>query len=138
VYGAINLVIDYNWFCSFFEYFYYNTRTSSDSDMLKTYVSRYSSYKDFEQDFIKQNSEISLYPNPVINNKLNVDILLFEDESMLYSINDISGRNIVSNIPASIINGRQVFDFNNLENGMYLLTFTSQYRTITRKIQIAR
>ncbi len=143
VHGAINLVIGSRWFCYFFNK-YFNGNTSGKSSLsnkggsspnLDALVTSYGSYEAFKNDFISTNGEVKFYPNPVINN-LNVDIALFDDEEMSYSIVDVSGRQIVSGLAKDLESGKQTIDASILNAGMYLVRFVSNYRTITKKIVV--
>ena len=135
VHGAINLVIKRNWFCYFFEN--YHKETNNNDSGLTAYLDNYDNYKSFERDFIANNSEISLYPNPVVSD-LNVNIQLFDDEVMSYRINDVSGRQVLSGNDLRFASGYVKLNTNNLTNGMYIISFESEYRTITKKILVNR
>ncbi|WP_250433900.1 T9SS type A sorting domain-containing protein [Hanstruepera flava] len=135
VHGAINLVIGRNWFCFFFEN--YHKGTNSNDSGLTAYVENYDNYKSFEKDFIANNSEISLYPNPVVSD-LNVNIQLFDDEVMSYRVTDVSGRQVLSGNDLRFTNGSLMINTNNLINGMYIISFESEYRTLTKKILVNR
>ena len=135
VHGAINLVIGRNWFCFFFEN--YHKGTNANDSGLTAYVDNYDNYKSFEKDFIANNSEISLYPNPVVSD-LNVNIQLFDDEVMSYRVNDVSGRQVLSGTDLRFTSGSVKLNTNNLTNGMYIISFESEYRTITKKIMVNR
>ena len=140
--GAINLVIGSKWFCYFFNK-YFNRGNSSasarggnDFDMDR-FVDNYDSYEAFKKDFIATNSKSKFFPNPVVNT-LKVELELFENEVMNYSIIDIRGRNIVSGIARNLEFGLQNIDTRRLTSGMYLVQFVSEYRTITKKIIVKK
>ncbi|WP_417195964.1 T9SS type A sorting domain-containing protein [Bizionia sp.] len=134
VHGAVNLVLGYNWFCSFFNNYYHKDAGLQSADVTN-YIKDYSSYKTFEDDFIANNAEISLYPNPV-KSTLNVSIQTFDDEVMTYKMRDMSGRQVATGLNNSLNNGSGQIDATNLANGMYIISFESDYRTIIKKIMV--
>ena len=133
--GALNLVIENRWFCYFFDY--YNRDGVTDTKTVNGFVNEFNSFKSWKRDYIDTNSEIKLYPNPVIND-LNIDIVLFDDEIVNYSIFDLSGRQINAGIINVSSNGKKEINVNALQSGMYLVNLESDYRTMTKKIQVIR
>ena len=133
VHGAINLVIRNRWFCYFFNY--YHREGGSDTKTVNNFIKKYDSFKSFKADYIENNTEIKLYPNPVIND-LNIDIVLFDDEVMNYTLLDISGRQISFGTINPTNNGKEKLHVNALQNGMYLMRLQSDYRTVVKKIQV--
>ena len=133
VHGAVNLVIRYRWFCYFFNNYHKDGGTKSDS--VNNYINTFESFESFKTDFIEKNTEIKLYPNPAIND-LNIDIVLFDDEVMSYTIFDLSGRQIISGVMDTTTNGKEKLNVNALQNGMYIMRLQSDYRTVVQKIQI--
>ncbi|MDB9961365.1 T9SS type A sorting domain-containing protein, partial [Oceanihabitans sp.] len=135
VHGALNLVIGNRWFCYFFDY--YNRDGVTDTKTVNGFVNEYDSFKSWKRDYIDTNSEIKLYPNPVIND-LNIDVVLFDDEIVNYSIFDLSGRQISAGIINASSNGKKAINVNALQSGMYLVNLESDYRTMTKKIQVIK
>ncbi|AUP80440.1 T9SS type A sorting domain-containing protein [Flavivirga eckloniae] len=143
--GAINLVIGSRWFCYFFnKYFNRGNNSSKNSDSgkefndyasLEDFVNSYNNYEAFKSDFITANGKTQFFPNPVVNT-LNVEVQLIDDEVMNYSIVDVSGRRVISGIAEDLENGLQTINTSNLNAGMYLVQFVSDYRTITKKIVV--
>ena len=145
VHGAVNLVISSKWFCYFFNK-YFNGGNSGKSSFstkgdsgfnIDGFVDKYSSYEAFKKDFIGTNSNSKFFPNPVVNS-LKVELELIDNEVMNYSIIDISGRNIISREAKDLEFGLQTIDTSRLNSGMYLIQFTSEYRTITKKIIVKK
>ena len=134
VHGAVNLVLGYNWFCSFFNNYYHKDAENQSTDV-NNYIKDYNSYKTFEDDFIANNSEINLFPNPV-KSTLNVSIQTFDDEVMTYEMRDMSGRQVANGSNNSLNAGTGQIDATNLANGMYIITFESEYRTIIKKVMV--
>ncbi len=134
VHGAVNLVLGYNWFCSFFNNYYHKDAENQSTDV-NNYIKDYNSYKTFEDDFIANNSEINLFPNPV-KSTLNVSIQTFDDEVMTYEMRDMSGRQVANGSNNSLNAGTGQIDVTNLANGMYIITFESEYRTIIKKVMV--
>ena len=135
VHGAINLVIRNRWFCYFFNY--HHREGSDDNLLVNGFVKEYDNFNSFKTDFIDDNSDAKLYPNPVSDN-LNIDVVLFDDEVMNYTVFDLSGRRIISgNIDANS-NGKKSLNVYALQNGMYLINLESKYRTMSKKLQVNR
>ncbi len=82
-------------------------------------------------------NEIKLYPNPATY-VVNVDTEIRSNEILNYSIIDLSGRHIFKGQVNSTNRNEANINLESLENGMYLVTFTSRYREITKKIQISK
>ncbi|WP_298555047.1 T9SS type A sorting domain-containing protein [uncultured Algibacter sp.] len=142
--GALNLVIGSKWFCYFFnKYFNYNSGRNDFSSRdgnengLSKFVNDYNNYQEFKEDFIANNSKSKFFPNPVVNS-LKVELELFENEVMNYSIIDVSGRNVMSGTATNLEFGLQNIDASRLNSGMYLVQFVSEYRTITKKIIVRK
>ncbi|WGD35195.1 T9SS type A sorting domain-containing protein [Olleya sp. YS] len=133
--GAINIVINNTWFCNFISNFFNNNRVDI-SEYLNTAVLEFDSYEAFKNSFTEANAntDIKLFPNPVIS-ELNIDIQVFDDEIMNYTINDASGRQVMSGI-LNTNGGTSVINTNALSSGMYLISLESEYRTITKKIVV--
>ena len=125
--GALNLVIANNWFCNFYTN-YYDRAVNNQNESLKTIIDSFDNYEAFKKSFINENSEIRLYPNPVVS-EINVDVQLFDDENIKYTVTDTSGRQVMS---GTLLNTR--INANSLSNGMYLVKLESDYRVITKKI----
>ncbi|TBN13726.1 T9SS type A sorting domain-containing protein [Hyunsoonleella pacifica] len=140
--GAINLVIGSKWFCYFFNKYrasHWNNRNGkgpNDND-LAAYIDTYNSYEEFEASFVDQNDEVRFYPNPVVNN-LNVEIRLFDNEEMSYSIMDVRGRMIMSGSAEALKSGKFTINTNRFAKGMYVVNFVSEFRTVTKKIIIEK
>ncbi|MBC3759313.1 T9SS type A sorting domain-containing protein, partial [Hyunsoonleella sp. SJ7] len=140
--GAINLVIGSKWFCYFFNKYRAKnnsnlTSKGTNDDDLEGYVGDFDSYDEFEASFVEQNDEVRFYPNPVVND-LNVEIRLFENEEIEYSIVDMKGRAIISGSAEDLKFGRLTINTNRFANGMYIINFVSEMRTITKKIMIEK
>lgn len=143
--GAVNLVIGSRWFCYFFNKFFRNGRTGKTDSSgkgigninLDGIVNNYSSYEAFKDDFILANGRVKFFPNPVVNT-LKVNMEIFDDEVMNYSVIDISGRQVTSGSAQDLEYGTQTIDTSRLNAGMYLVQFTSEYRTITEKIIVKK
>lgn len=71
-------------------------------------------------------------------NTLKVDIEVFDNEVMDYNIIDVSGRRIISGSAKELEYGMQNINTSRLNAGMYLVQFTSEYRTITEKIIVKK
>ena len=69
VHGAINLMIGNRWFCYFFNF--YHRAGSSDAATVNGFVNDYNSFASWKKDYIDNNSEIKLFPNPVVNDLKN-------------------------------------------------------------------
>ncbi|WP_298346283.1 T9SS type A sorting domain-containing protein [uncultured Algibacter sp.] len=143
--GAVNLVIGSKWFCYFFNKYYGGGNSGKSSELakggndgsLEGFVNNYSSYQEFKNDFIAQNSKSKFFPNPVTNN-LNVELELIEDEIMNFNIIDVSGRSVMSGVASDLEFGLQKINAGRLNSGMYLVQFVSEYRTITKKIIVKK
>jgi hypothetical protein len=143
--GAVNLVIGSRWFCYFFNKYFkngksgksVNTKNGSDNADLINLVNNYDSYDAFKEDFIGTYAKVKFFPNPVVN-KLNVDIEVFDNEVMEYSVIDVSGRRVISGSAKDLEYGMQTINTSRLNAGMYLVQFTSEYRTITEKIIVRK
>ncbi|GAA4963170.1 T9SS type A sorting domain-containing protein [Algibacter aquimarinus] len=143
--GAVNLVIGSRWFCYFFNKFFKKGRTGKTNNSgkgsgnlnLNEIVNSYDSYQAFKDDFIAENGRVKFFPNPVVNT-LRVDMEIFDDEVMNYSVIDISGRRVISGSAKDLEYGAQTVDTSRLKAGMYLVQFTSEYRTITEKIIVKK
>ncbi|MFD2543667.1 T9SS type A sorting domain-containing protein [Lacinutrix gracilariae] len=133
VHGAINLVISNRWFCYFFNY--YHRTGVSDDKTVNNFVNTYNSFESFKKDFIENNTEIKMYPNPVRDN-LNMDIVLFDNEVMHYTLLDMSGRQISNGTINTANDGKEKLNVSALQNGMYLMRLQSDYRTVVKKIQV--
>ncbi|MBU2941029.1 T9SS type A sorting domain-containing protein, partial [Lacinutrix sp. C3R15] len=133
VHGAINLVIGNRWFCYFFNY--YHKTGIDDSKTVNAFVDTYNSFETFKKDYIQNNTEIKMYPNPVMNN-LNMDIVLFDNEVMRYTLLDMSGRLISNGTINTANDGKEKLNVSALQNGMYLMRLQSDYRTVVKKIQV--
>ena len=143
--GAINLVIGSRWFCYFFNKYFKNGKSgksvnskngSNDVD-LTSLVNNYNSYQAFKEDYIDTYAKVKFFPNPVVN-QLKVDIEVFDNEAMEYSIIDVSGRRVISGSAKDLEYGIQTINTSRLNAGMYLVQFTSEYRTITKKIIVRK
>ncbi|WP_168796604.1 T9SS type A sorting domain-containing protein [Cognatitamlana onchidii] len=143
VQGAVNLVIGSRWFCYFFNKYFNRGDVTSKSGSnkgddgldLEQLISQYNSYEDFKNAFIDDNMETRFYPNPVVN-VLNVEMEVFDQEVMNYSVMDVSGRLVMSGAAKDLEYGKQTLDFSRLNSGVYLVQFVSDQRTITKKIMI--
>ena len=143
VHGAINLVIGSKWFCYFFNKHYSSEAGAKNSlsskgrsnNSIDKFVNDYSSYEAFKKDFIATYSISNFFPNPVVNS-LKVELELFDNEIMSYNIIDIRGRNVISGVASDLEFGLQTIDARNLNNGMYVVQFVSEYRTIIKKIVV--
>ncbi|SHJ18564.1 Por secretion system C-terminal sorting domain-containing protein, partial [Algibacter luteus] len=145
VHGAINIVLGSKWFCYFFNK-YFNGGNSGKSSLsakgandfsIDGFVDKYDSYEAFKKDFIKMNSISNFFPNPVVHS-LNVEIELIENEVMNYNIIDVSGRSVMSGVANDLESGLQTLNTSRLNSGMYLVQFSSEYRTITNKIIVKK
>ncbi|MGC6431259.1 MAG: T9SS type A sorting domain-containing protein [Jejuia sp.] len=140
--GAINLVIGSKWFCYFFNKYRANNKNRSDKsnpddDDLAGYVAEFNSYEEFEASFIDQNDEVRFYPNPVAN-RLNVEIRLFDKEQMDYNIVDARGRLIMNGSAEALESGSVSINTNGLSEGMYIVNFVSDYRTVNKKVVVKK
>ncbi len=143
--GAVNLVIGSKWFCYFFNKYFKNggsgksstTGKGSNDTSLDSLVISYDSYQSFKESFIASNGKFKFYPNPVINT-LKVDMEVFDDEVMTYSVIDINGRRVISGSSKDIQFGTQSVDTSNLNAGMYIIQFKSDYRTVTEKVIVRK
>ncbi|WP_452224077.1 T9SS type A sorting domain-containing protein [Lacinutrix chionoecetis] len=81
------------------------------------------------------NVDIKLYPNPAVNN-LNVELLLLDAEVMNYNMIDLNGRHVLKGSFDNSTLGKTKVDVSNLSNGLYILTFKSNFRTFSKKIQV--
>jgi hypothetical protein len=135
VQGAVFLVLP-SWICNWFNYSSYNARGGNPSAQVESYISQFDNYKAFERSILKDN-EPRLYPNPV-NDILNVDIRLFDDETMFYTISDLGGRLIQSGSVNEITKLGNTIETGRLSSGTYLISFTSDYRNFVKKIQVSK
>ena len=143
--GAVNLVIGTKWFCYFFNKFFNKGRTGKSDNSGKGFgdfgldniVSQYDSYEAFKNDFIAANGAIKFYPNPVVNT-LRVNMEVFDDEEMTYNVIDVNGRTVISGSAKDLQFGEQTVNTSRLNAGLYLVQFTSEYRTITEKIIVRK
>ncbi|WP_299251454.1 T9SS type A sorting domain-containing protein [uncultured Lacinutrix sp.] len=83
----------------------------------------------------KNNVDIKLYPNPVVDN-LNVELLLLDAEVMKYNMVDLNGRQVLQGSFDNSTFGKTSVDVNGLSNGLYIITFRSNFRTFSKKIQV--
>jgi len=67
---------------------------------------------------------------------LKVELELFDNEVVNYSIIDISGRRVMSGVASDLEFGVQTIDARNLTSGMYVVQLVSEYRTISKKIVV--
>jgi hypothetical protein len=140
--GAINLVIGSKWFCYFFnKYRAKNGNNGSgkgpnDEDLAR-YIDTYSDYEAFEASFVEQNDEVRMYPNPAVNN-LNVEIRLFDNEEMDFNVLDVRGRQIMNGSAEALKSGRFTLSTSQLAEGMYVINFVSEFRTITKKVIVRK
>ncbi len=135
VQGAVFLVLP-SWICNWFNYSSYNARGGDPSAEVEGYISQFENYKAFERSILKDN-EPRLYPNPV-NDILNIDIKLFDDETMSYTISDLGGRLIQSGSVNEITRLGNTIETGRLSSGTYLISFTSDYRNFVKKIQVSK
>ncbi len=135
VQGAVFLVLP-SWICNWFNYSSYNSRGGDPSAEVEGYISQFDNYKAFERSILKDN-EPRLYPNPV-NDILNIDIKLFDDEAMSYTISDLGGRLIQSGSVNEITKLGNTIETGRLSSGTYLISFTSDYRNFVKKIQVSK
>jgi hypothetical protein len=131
--GAVFLVLP-SWICGWFNYSSYYSRGGDRSAEIEGYISQFGSYKAFEISILKD-SEPRLYPNPV-NDILNIDIKLFDDEVMSYTISDLGGRLIESGSINQVTKIGNTIETDRLSSGTYLISFTSDYRNFVKKIQV--
>lgn len=82
-------------------------------------------------------NDIKLYPNPIVND-LNVELLLLDNEIMEYSFRDLNGRSVLSGRLDSSTLGKTKIETGYISNGFYILSFESNYRSFSRKVQINR
>jgi hypothetical protein len=135
VQGAVFLVLP-SWICNWFNNSSYNARGGDPSAEVEGYISQFENYKEFESSILKDN-EPRLYPNPV-NDILNIDIRLFDDETMSYTISDLGGRLIQSGSVNEITRLGNTIETGRLSSGTYLISFTSDYRNFVKKIQVSK
>jgi len=82
-------------------------------------------------------AEVMLYPNPATS-IINVDAKLRDNEILNYAIVDLSGRLISKGLINSTNGGENdTINLEALKNGMYLVSFSSQYRKITKTIKVS-
>lgn len=145
VYGAPNLVIGSKWFCYFFNRYsknqnmaYKGSNSKYNNDgALNGILNKYDSYEAFKTDFINSNSQSNLFPNPV-SNALSINMEVFDDEVVNYSIIDLSGRTVLRGLAKDLSLGTQKINANTLNSGMYLVKLESKYRSITKKIIVKK
>ena len=83
----------------------------------------------------KNSIDIKLYPNPVSDN-LNVELLLLDAEVMHYNMVDLNGRQVLKGAFDNSTFGKTSVNVNDLANGLYIITFRSNFRTFSKKIQV--
>jgi len=81
--------------------------------------------------------DIKLYPNPVVND-LNVELLLLDAEVMNYKMIDLNGRQLLSGSFDNSSLGRTKINISKLTNGFYIVTFESNFRKFSKKIQVTK
>ncbi|AUC82140.1 T9SS type A sorting domain-containing protein [Lacinutrix sp. Bg11-31] len=79
--------------------------------------------------------DIKLYPNPVVDN-LNVELLLLDVEVMNYNMIDLNGRQVLQGSFDNSTFGKTSVDVKGLVNGLYIITFRSNFRTFSKKFQV--
>ncbi|WP_299890032.1 T9SS type A sorting domain-containing protein [uncultured Lacinutrix sp.] len=90
---------------------------------------------DEKSETISGNIDIKLYPNPVVDD-LNVELLLLDSEVMNYNMVDLNGRQVLSGSFDNSTFGKTKIDARSLASGLYILSFKSNFRTFSKKIQI--
>ncbi len=80
-------------------------------------------------DSFELNANISVYPNPAIDNKININADVLIDEIEITNINGQLIQKI--NLPVFVNN---TFSLENLPQGFYFLKLTSNNQTITKKV----
>ena len=133
VHGAVFLVLP-SYICNWFSH-WYSFRADRQA-VLEGYISEFGSYKAFEKSLLSD-AEPRIYPNPA-NENINIDIRLFDDEQMTYSISDLSGRQIRTGSINQVIKLGNNISTDTLTDGMYLISFTSDFRSFVKKIQVRK
>ena len=133
--GPVNLVIG-GFICNIFDLFNSTSRSNnSEVDMVNNWMNEFDNYRDFEASMIKQNTETSVFPNPV-RSKLNIKTTLMDNETINYSIIDMQGRILKRGEISDISKGSHQLDMSNLNNGTYIVQLTSEFRNFTTKVQV--
>lgn len=81
---------------------------------------------------------ITVFPNPVTNGKVTLQLNLQEPAVVRIDMIDISGRKVNSYQLPKTNNGSFVLDLSGQAEGMYLLRITDGYHTTGRKIMLAK
>ena len=85
-----------------------------------------------------ENWSVKLYPNPV-SSTLFVKTEMVEDETLNYTIIDVSGRIMATGTTTSALNSRDIsIDTSILNEGTYFMKFDSKYRNFTKAIQVSK
>jgi len=83
----------------------------------------------------KSSNKITIHPNPS-SSVINVGTKLEINETLSYSIMDLSGRLVLKGQINAIDKQQNVINVTSIKKGLYLITFYSDYRRITKKIRI--
>ena len=137
VHGAVNLVAP-GFLCDFFnDYYGYGRGTNAAGDAVNNWVNQYDSYESFQEDILSELTEASVYPNPVkVNTNLNIKTVLFENETVNYSIIDIQGRVLKRGVVTTLSSNKHQIDMSNLSIGTYIVKLNSEFRNFTTKVQV--
>ncbi|WP_299335903.1 T9SS type A sorting domain-containing protein [uncultured Psychroserpens sp.] len=132
VHGALNLVIP-SWICHFFN----NNRIGDPTALIEDYVGNYSSYEAFEASFRNEKLDIALYPNPT-SSIVRIDTEIVPEETINYTVVDVSGRVMLSGETTAIQNDNLSIDMSRLKDGTYFVKFESKYRNFTKAVQVRK
>ncbi len=80
-------------------------------------------------------NSIKLYANP-LEATINISTQFNDHETLNYAILDLSGRHVSNGTVTPIGNDRASINIESLDNGLYLIAFTSSYRAVTKKVQV--
>ncbi len=86
------------------------------------------------------NNDINVYPNPIIDNELNIEFDLVEDSNIEINIVNINGYIIKNIVKGMFKRGRYVYKDNltNLKNGFYLIQMKHNMNMMNRELIIFR
>jgi len=83
------------------------------------------------------NDIISIYPNPVRNDKINFTAKGLEGKNCTYTLIDLSGRTLIKN-KLNFLNVNNEIKLGELNNGMYILLIDVDNKIYTKKINYLR
>lgn len=82
-------------------------------------------------------ANLKLYPNPTSRNEINLVWTSQENQSLIAKIISTSGKQVKS-LPVNAVSGLNQFkfDISGLESGVYFVSLTNAYNTVTKKLII--